>query len=97
MGKYYLRIENNNFEFLLEGIHEIKESDKLILNDDYILFFELQSKGKQFRLKEIPTGNTLFDYIEEYIPEVLEVTSEVGQDEFNLDIEYRLSKLEVGV
>ncbi len=97
MGKYYLRIENNNFEFLLEGIHEIKESDKLILNDDYILFFELQSKGKQFRLKEIPTGNTLFDYIEEYIPEVLEVTSEVGQDEFNLDIEYRLSKLELGV
>ncbi|MGY5237933.1 hypothetical protein [Clostridium tertium] len=93
--KRYLRTENNNFGFLLEGIHEIKESDKLILNEDYNLFFELQSKGKQFRLKEVPTGSELFDYIEEYTPEQLQ--QEQGQDEFNLDIEYRLSKLELGV
>lgn len=70
-SEYYLRIENNTFGFLVEEIHEIEETDILITNDDYNTFFELQSQGKQYRVKEIPTGDTLFDYIEEYIPEVI--------------------------
>ncbi|MBS6501898.1 MAG: hypothetical protein KH415_09735, partial [Clostridium sp.] len=67
---YYLRIEENNFGFVLEGLHEIKEIDISITNADYDMFFDLQAKGKQFRLKEVPTGKELFDYVEEYTPEV---------------------------
>lgn len=65
--KYYLRIKNKSFGFVLEGLHEIKKTDIEISNDDYNTFFELQStEGKQFRLKEQPTGATLFDYVEAY-------------------------------
>lgn len=68
--QYYLEIEDGNFGFIVEGIHEIKETHIKITNDEYNRFFDLQSQGKQFRLKEQPTGLGLFDYIEEYIPEV---------------------------
>lgn len=95
--QYYLRIENNTFGFLVEELHEIKETDILITNDDYNTFFELQSQGKQFRVKQIPTGETLFDYIEEYILEVIEEVLEQGIDEFMLETDFRLSKLELGV
>lgn len=95
--KYYLRIENDDFGFLVKGMHEIKESDIPILYEDYNNFFELQGQGKQFKLKVMPTGNGLFDYIEEYEPEVIEEVQEVGIDEFRLDVDYRLSKLELGV
>lgn len=67
---YYLRIEENNFGFVLEELHEIKETDISITNEDYYMFFDLQAKGKQFRLKEVPTGKELFDYVQEYTPEV---------------------------
>lgn len=58
----YLVIDNGNFGFDNKGNIPVKD-------EDYKLFFEEQSNGKQFRLKEVPTGNQLFDYIEEYIPE----------------------------
>ena len=67
----FLRIENNNFGFVTKEIHEIIETDILITNEDYDTFFEMQSQGKQFKLKETPTGTGLFDYIEEYAPEVV--------------------------
>ncbi len=92
---YYLKIINNNFGFIPEGEQEIKETDIVISGKDYDNFFKLQSEGKQFKLKERPTGRDLFDYIEEYTPK--KTIQESGQDEFNLDIEYRLSKIELGV
>lgn len=97
MNKYYLRIEGNNFGFVLDGIHEILDTDIEITNEDYNRFFELQSQGKQFRLKETPTGTELFDYVEEYIPEVIVEPVEPGIEEIALDHEYRISKLELGV
>lgn len=97
MAKKYLQIENDSFCFLTDDIHDISETDIYICDEDYNLFFELQSQGKQFRLKEVPTGNGLFDYIERYLPEVVEVIQEPGLDEFMLDIEYRISKLELEV
>lgn len=63
------------------GIHEIKDSDISIENEDYNRFFELQSRGKQFKIKEIPTGQGLFDYVEEYMPEVVEETKEPTTEE----------------
>lgn len=95
--KYFFRIEDNSFGFLVEGIHETKETDIPISYEDYTIFFNLQSEGKQFRLKETASGDTLFDYIEEYIPEVVETTQEEGIDEYLLDLEYRISKIELGV
>lgn len=95
---YYLRIENdNNFGFLVEGIHNIKEMDIEIIEEDYKKFFELQNQGKQFRLKAEPTGRELFDYVEEYVPEVIVEAVEPGIEEMTLDHEYRISKLELGV
>ena len=69
--RYYLRIEGDTFGFTVEGIHDIKEADIKIAQEEYDKFFKLQSEGKQFRLKEMPAGTGLFDYIEEYIPEVI--------------------------
>ena len=50
-NKYYLRIAENTFGFVLEVIHDILETYIKITNDDYNSFFENQSKGKQYRLK----------------------------------------------
>lgn len=94
---YYLRIEENNFGFVLEGLHKIKERDISITNEDYNMFFDLQAKGKQFRLKEVQTGEELFDYVEEYTPEIVEEVQEPGIEEMILDHEYRISKFELGV
>ncbi|MBC5626172.1 hypothetical protein H8S10_11960 [Clostridium sp. NSJ-49] len=72
MNKYYLRIENDKFGFVVEGIHEIDETtDYAVTQEEYNKFFELQSEGKQFRVKADATGVTLFDLIEEYTPKPL--------------------------
>lgn len=72
MDKYYLRIQEQKFGFIVEGIHDIDETiDHKVSNEDYDMFFELQSEGKQFRVKADATGTSLFDLIEEYIPEPL--------------------------
>ena len=67
-NNYYVRIQEQKFGFIVEGIHDIDEMiDHKVTNEDYNTFFELQSEGKQFRVKEVATGETLFDLIEEYI------------------------------
>ena len=94
---YYLRLENNSFGFVKEGIHEINDTDIMISPEDYNSFFELQSQGKQFKIKENPTGTGLFDYLEEYAPQAIKKPQEPGAEEFMLDIECRVSLLELGV
>jgi len=94
---YYLRIENDTFGFIVDGIHKILDTDILIADEDYKKFFEFQSVGEQFKLKEIPTGTGLFDYVEEYTPEIIEEQQEPGTEDYLLDLEYRLSKIELGV
>ena len=64
---YYLRINGDEFGFVLEKVHEIKENDISITKKEHSEFFRLQEKGKEFKLKKNPTGNGLFDYIEEMI------------------------------
>lgn len=81
-NNYYIRIQEQKFGFIVEGIHDIDETiDHKITNEDYNAFFELQSKGKQFRVKEVPTGETLFDLIEEYTPEPIEMPVTVSLEE----------------
>lgn len=86
MDKYYLRINGSTFGFLLKGYNEIKETDIEISKEDHSRFLELQTEGKQFRVRSVPTGTTLFDYLEEY---VLETT--VGD---SLTLEERVVELE---
>ena len=70
----YLRIENNSFGFVDDQIHAILETDIEITDLDYNNFFKEQSQGKQFRLKaEQPETGGLFDRIEAFTPEPIEV------------------------
>ena len=71
MEQRYLRIENERIVFVVKGQHTILEGDVQITNEDYDEFFKLQRQGKQFKLKEKPTGSGLFDYIEEFVLEVI--------------------------
>ena len=92
----YLRIlENGQFITLLEGYNEILETDIPIETEDYIEYLNTKDVVKYYKLKEVPTGEGLFDYIEEYFPEHIQI--EPGDDEFKLEVDYRLSKLELGV
>lgn len=98
MGKqYYLRIENNSFSILEDRVHQITEKDILITNDDYNKYIQIISKGRNLTNKNNPTGNRLFDYIEESTPEIIEEKQEPGIEEFMLETDFRLSKLELGV
>ena len=81
-NNYYVRIQEQKFGFIVEGIHDIDETiDHKVTSEDYKTFFDLQSEGKQFRVKEAPTGETLFDLIEEYTPEPIEMPVTVSLEE----------------
>lgn len=108
MNKYFIRIQGEKFGFVVDGIHEIDEViDYAVEQEEYNKFFELQSQGKQFRLKEDPTGKALFDYIEEYTPDPLpprppsqiELLQEevLNQSEFDLELDFRMTSLELGL
>lgn len=87
LSKYYLRVDLDKFGFVVDGIHDIQETDIEITNEDYDIFFKLQSEGKQFRVKEVKIGETLFDIIEEYIPEIDTTPQAPTQEERLLALE----------
>ena len=78
---YYLNIEDSVFSFLTDEIHDISESDIPISSEEYDEFFERQSEGVQFKLRdEIPEdAKGLFDYVEE-MPIVENVSHETLED-----------------
>lgn len=79
--QYYLRIlENGEFITLLEGYNEILETDIPIKTEDYIEYLNTKDVIKYYKLKEVPTGEELFDYIEEYTPEVIRDTTPTDKD-----------------
>ena len=92
MKRYLVIInkEENQFGFKDET-DKILNEDIQITDEDYNRVHELQTQGKQFILKEISTSDTLFDYIEEYIPQSIEVIQKLGIDEFMLETDFRLS------
>ena len=103
-NKYYLRIDGNTFGFVLEGIHTITKEDIEISNEDYNTFFENQSNGIQYRLKETPLKSKgLFGYLEEYTPEPLPYTPSeeeeqvLDQLEYLMELDLRLTNLELGL
>lgn len=51
---WYLRvIDNRNFGFVKDGMHDILETDIHITEKEYNDFFELHSKGVQFKVLDI--------------------------------------------
>lgn len=77
---YYIRIESGEFGFVVDDIHTILDTDIKISNEDYSRFFQLQSEGKQFRIKN-KLGKTLFEILEEYIPEIENVEQSITLEE----------------
>lgn len=65
----YLIINNGVFGF--DDKPDINNIE--VTNEDFDKFFSLQNQGKRFIQKTVPTGTGLFDYIEAYIPEPMEV------------------------
>lgn len=87
---FYLRTENDKIEFLTDEIHKIKDTDMLLLDEEYKNFFELQSQGKQYRLKGAITLNippSLFDYIEEFENEIIPTEEVVTLESLMSEIE----------
>lgn len=67
---YYLRInEDNSFGFVVEGIHDILDTDIKITDEEYNDYFK-NNNGKNYRVKN-PTGTKLLDIIEEYTKETV--------------------------
>ena len=105
--QYYLHInKDNSFSFYVEGIHDIdKDKDIKITEEDYNKFFEEQSNGKQYKLKdELPEEKGgLFDYIEEYTPEPINVPKTEEElykenlEKYILELDYRLSCKELKI
>lgn len=94
---FYLRTENNKIEFLTNEIHEIKNTDMLLLDEEYNKFFELQSQGKQFKLKEIVTLNEppgLFDYVEEFVNEPTTTEEVITLESLKTEIEALKTEIE---
>lgn len=58
---YFRLYENGEFSFTVEEFK--KDGDILIPKEDYEKFQELQSQGKQFKIKD-PTKNNLFEILE---------------------------------
>lgn len=69
--KVFLRIlEDSTFLIIIEGIREVLETDIPIKEEDFE-YISTKDFIKYYRLKDIPTGAELFDYIEEYTPETI--------------------------
>lgn len=64
--KYFLRVEDDEFTFVVDSIHKIRDNDILITEEEYKEFFKIQSSGKKFRLKQSRVGESLFDHVESY-------------------------------
>ncbi|MDB1956525.1 hypothetical protein PMY38_09475 [Clostridium tertium] len=73
MGQKYLRLESGMFTIVIAGVHEIKNDDIPIDNKDFEEYINTKEIEKFYRLKKVPTGKGLFDYVEEYAPEINQV------------------------
>lgn len=58
---YFRLYENGKFSFILDNFKQ--DGDILIKQEDYDKFQELQSNGKQFKVKD-STKNNLFEILE---------------------------------
>lgn len=83
-----------NGEFFLSDTKEGFEVSKELTEEVYNELEANRNQGKVYKLKNI-NGTTFEEMFEEYIPEI--ETEELGIEDYMLDIEFRISKLELGV
>ena len=92
----YLRISDDGFGFLDDRVHLILESDIQITSEEYEKFFEMQSAGKSFRLKEkTNSSSSLFDLIETFEQKQIKKELTIGdlKSELNM-LQEKLLELE---
>ena len=65
--KYISLNENNDICFKDDNINVITDTDVLVSDEIYVMFFEKQSIGMQFKIKNIK-GTTFEEIFEEYQP-----------------------------
>ena len=83
-----------NGEFFISDTNEGFEVSKELTEEVYNELEANKKVGKIYKLKNI-NGTTFEEMFEEYIPEI--ETEELGIEDYMLDIEFRISKLELGV
>lgn len=83
-----------NGEFFLSDTKEGFEVSKELTEEVYNELEANRNQGKVYKLKNI-NGTTFEEMFEEYIPEI--ETEELGIEDYMLDIEFRISKLELRV
>lgn len=83
-----------NGEFFLSDTNEGFEVSKELTEEVYSELESNRKLGKVYRLKNI-NGTTFGEIFEEYIPEIEK--EELGIEDYILDMEFRISKLELGV
>ena len=89
-NRYFLRIDGKEFYPVCDWCYKILSTDIPMTEEEHNRYCD-----GQFRLKDNPTGESVFDYIEEYVPQSEAI--EPGIDNFMLETDFRLSKLELGV
>ena len=106
MSKYLRKVSGETFTFVVDGLHMIEANDIKISDSDYEVFLNLQSQGKQFRVREIPQGPGLFDHLEVYdleplpiLPTETELLQEqvLQQSEYLVEMDFRLVNMELGL
>lgn len=72
---YYVFKNKSGFGFKVDGIHKILDTDVPITEENYNKFFELQSQGKQFKIKDMYSAifNEIF---EEVIPAPIQTSQQ---------------------
>lgn len=90
----YIFFENDKFGFKTDEVHEILDTDVSITEENYNKFFELQSQGKQFKIKNIH-GITFEEIFEEIMPEsVSKEPSELEKlKQENIEIKLALAEM----
>lgn len=91
---YYIAIYEDGFGFKVPDIHTITNEDKYISDDIYNRFFEEQTRGKSFKLKDI-NGTTFEEIFEEYQP-VNEDLNDQPSSEIE-ELKQRIAELETMV
>lgn len=84
-----------NGEFFLSDTNEGFEVSKELTEEVYNQLETNRSQGKVYKLKNI-NCTTFEEIFEEYKPEI-KIEEEIGSEEIVLDLEYRMSKFELGV
>ena len=92
--KFIATNELNEICFKDDSINIITDKDVLISDEIYVMFFEQQSIGKQFKIKNL-NGTTFEDIFEEYQP-TYENLNEQTTSETD-ELKQRIAKLEAMV